>query len=167
MAPLGAAGVFSAPASAAEGTSCSGDSGAATFSPGLTGKAQVQNIVVHGVLTVCTGTVTEAKYVAHVKTTNPVTCATLKATGETAAGTIVVKWKPKGQGNSIGTLTLPVTEVPGASISGKVEEGPFVALGISGTLESLTPTFTGTGEPCTKTNKLKKATLTGSPVTIS
>jgi hypothetical protein len=163
VASIGATSALTASASAAEGTTCSANSGSVTLSPGLTNEsAKIQNIVVKGVLSGCTGSVTEAKYVAHLKTTNPVTCTSLLAPGETATGTVVVKWKPKGQGNSNGSLTLT-----GAAIGGTVESGPFAGMGISGSLESLTPVFTGKGEPCTKKNRLKKATFVGSPLTIA
>lgn len=169
MAPIGAMGVLAAPASAAEGTTCSANSGSVKLSPGLTsGPAQVQNIVVNGLLSGCTGAVTEAKYVAHLKTTNAMTCSSLQTAGETATGTIVIKWKPKGQGNSNGTLTVTVTEAPpAATLGGTIEKGPFSSMGISGSLESLTPVFTGKGEPCTKKNRLKKATFVGSPLAIA
>lgn len=168
VAAMSATGALTASASAAEGTTCSGNSGSVTLSPGATNEsAKVQNIVVKGVLSGCTGPVTDAKYVAHLKTTSAVTCTTLFTPGETATGTVVLKWKPKGQGNSNGSLTLTVTEGPGATIGGTVESGPFAAMGISGSLESLTPLFTGKGEPCTKKNKLKKASFVGSPLTVA
>jgi hypothetical protein len=169
MVPVGMMGVFAGPASAAGGTTCSGNSGSATFSPGLTtGPARVQNIVVRGSLTGCTGsTVTGGKYVARLKTSKAVTCGTLITPGETAKGTVVATWAPKGQMNSQGSLTLTVTEGPGASLTGTVNEGLFSGLSIAGTLTSFTPVFTGEGAPCSKTNPLKKAKFTGSSVTIS
>lgn len=162
VSPLG---VVAAPASAA-GTACSANSGSVTFSPGLTsGTAKVQNIVIKGSLGGCTGsTVTSATYVAKLKTSKPVTCGSL--TGETAAGSVVIKWSPKGQGNSNGSLTLTTT-AGGASFAGTLETGLFSGDGISGALEAFTPIFQSPVEPCSKRNPLKKATFTGSAVTIS
>jgi hypothetical protein len=167
VASIGAMSALTSIASAAEGTTCSGNTGKLTFSPGLTNEsAKVQNIVAKGVLTGCTGSVTEAKYVAHVKTTNAATCSTLLAPGETATGSLVIKWKPKGQGNSQASITVTGTG-GGATIEGTVESGLFAGSVLSGSLESLTPVFTGKGEPCTKKNKLKKATYVGSSLTIA
>ncbi len=159
MAPLAMMAASAAPASAA-GTACTGESGAMKISPGLTSKAQVQNITVKGFLTGCTGsTVSGAGYVAHLKTTNPVTCATL-ATAEPATGTIVIKWSPKGQGNSQASLSMPLTSLAETALSGSIASGPFEALGISGTS---TTTF-GT---CNGKAKLKTATVSGPGVVIS
>jgi hypothetical protein len=168
IAPIAMMGALAAPAYAS-GVACAGDSGSVTFSPGLTSeKAKVQNIVIHGSLSECTGsTVTGATYVAKLKSAKAATCATLSTSGETAFGSIVVKWSPKGQGNSHGSLTLTETGGTAASITGTVESGPFAGLGISGSAEAFTPMFTGTGAPCTKKNPLKKAAFTGSGVTFS
>jgi len=167
LSSIGTAGIMAAPASAA-GTACTGNSGAVTFSPGLTGTAKVQNIVIKGSFTGCTGsTVNSATYVAKLKSAHAATCATLAVAGETASGSFVVKWSPKGQGNSHGTLTLTETGGTGASAAGTISEGLFSGLGVSGSAEALTPIFTGTGEPCTKENPLKKATFTSSGIAIS
>jgi hypothetical protein len=101
--------------------------------------------------------------VAHLKTAEPVTCATL-AGASAANGTIVLKWTPKGEGNSMGSFTMDLTEVPGAPISGSLESGPFSGETISG---SVSQTYTG-GPTCgvaegkKKAKKVKKGTLTGS-----
>jgi hypothetical protein len=166
--PIGSIGVLAAPASAAA-TACSGNSGSVTFSPGLTtGPAKVQNVMIHGSLSGCTGSsVTSATYVAKLKSSKAATCSTLSTAGETATGSVVIKWSPKGQGNSNGTLTLTETGGTGASFGGPIGSGLFAGLSVSGSAEAFTPIFTGTGEPCSKKNPLKKAMFTGSGVTIS
>lgn len=131
------AGAFAAPSYASSGTICTGNQGSIKMSPGLVAAtpehttAQVQNITIKGVLSGCTGsTVSGAKYVAHLKTSGPVDCSVL-GTGETASGSVVVKWTPKGQGNSHGTMTMAL----GASstvMEGKLEAGPLEGLGIYG-----------------------------------
>jgi hypothetical protein len=168
IAPIAMTGALAAPAYAA-GATCAGNSGSVTFSPGLTSeKAKVQNIVIHGSLSECTGsTVTGATYAAKLKSAKAATCATLAIAGETASGSIVVKWSPKGQGNSHGSVTLTETGGTAASITGTVTSGLFAGLGISGSAEAFTPMFTGSGAPCTKKNPLKKATFTGSGLTFS
>jgi hypothetical protein len=167
LTSVGTTGVLAAPASAA-GTTCTGNSGSVTFSPGLTGTAKVQNIVIKGSLTGCTGsTVSSATYVAKLKSAHAVSCAVLSTVGETASGSFVVKWSPKGQGNSHGTLTLTETEGAGASLAGTIGAGLFAGLGVSGSTEGFTPIFTGSGAPCTKKNPLKKATFTSSDIAIS
>jgi hypothetical protein len=104
----------------------------------------VQNITIKGTLSGCTGgTVTGGSYLAHLKTTNPVGCAALASPGEPATGSVVIKWSPrgKGQGNSDGTFSMPLTALPGASLGGTLEKGPFATLSISGTVSQ---TFSGT-----------------------
>src|SRR5487761_2534171 len=133
-APLVTMGVAAAPASASGGTICSGNSGTIKLSPGLENTAQVQNIVIKGTLSGCSGeAATGAKYVAHLKTVNAASCATLLGAGAPAAGTIIVKWSPKGQGTSHGTISMPLATAPDVTMSGKLESGPFERLGIFGT----------------------------------
>jgi len=167
MLPVGALGVMAAPAVAA-GTSCTENSGSITFSPGLTNTtAKIQNIVVHASLGGCTGsTVASASYVAKLKSSQPATCGSLAVAGETATGSVVVKWSPKGQGNSKGTLTLTATG-GGATFAGAIGSGLFSESSFAGAAESFTPIFKPAGEPCSKKNPLKKATFSGSGVTIS
>jgi hypothetical protein len=119
--------------------------------------AHVQNITIKGVVKGCTGsTVTEASYVAHLKTNGPVDCSVL-ATGETAEGTIVMKWKPKGQGNSHGTIDMEL--IGGATtIYGDLSgTGPFEGLGLYG------PSTLSFGA-CPGEKKLKSGTLANSDV---
>lgn len=173
LSPLAMMGVSAAPANAAGGTGaiCSGISGSIKLSPGLEAAPQVQNIMIKGSLSGCTGsTVTSATYVAHLKTTNPVDCETL-ATGGPATGTVVIKWSPKGQGDSQGTLSLPLTDVSGARMTGELTNGPLAGLGFFGTVSQAFPGPCGEsvlkGKKVKKAKKVKDGTLTGSTVWIS
>jgi hypothetical protein len=161
---LATVGATSASASAATTETCENNA-SIKLSPGLSNTAQVQNISVKGTLTNCTGeepTVTSGKYVAHLKTTEPVTCAALAGPGAPATGTIVIKWSPKGQGNSMGSFNMPLTEQPTA-ISGLIESGPFAESPITGSVKQ---TYSG-GANCgvaegkKKPKKVNKGTLTG------
>jgi hypothetical protein len=162
---VAAVGASSASASAATTETCENNA-SIKLSPGLSNTPQIQNISVKGTLTNCTGeggTVTSGKYVAHLKTTEPVTCAVLAGSGAADTGTIVIKWSPKGQGNSMGSFTMPLTEQPTA-IGGLVESGPFAESPITG---SVTQTYEG-GSTCgiatgtKKAKKVNKGALTGS-----
>jgi hypothetical protein len=173
LSPLAMMGVSVAPADAAgsAGAICSGISGSIKLSPGLEAAPQVQNIVIKGSLSGCTGsTVTSATYLAHLKTTNPVDCATLSSSGP-ATGTVVIKWSPKGQGDSQGTLSLPLTDAPGARMTGALTNGPFAGLGFFGTVSQTFPGACGEsatgGKKPKKAKKIKDGTLTGSTVWVS
>jgi hypothetical protein len=159
-----ALGATSASASAATTESCENNA-SIKLSPGLTNTPTVQNISIKGTLTNCTGeepTVTSGKYVAHLKTTEPVTCAVLAGPGAPATGTVVIKWTPKGQGNSMGTFDLSLTELP-TTIEGLIESGPFAESPLGG---AVAQTYTG-GSTCgvaegkKKAKKVNKGTLTG------
>lgn len=150
-----------AASASAESTTCAGNSGSIKLSPGLSETPTVQNISIKGTLSGCTGsTVTGGKYVAHLKTTHPVTCAALSSAGEPTTGTIVIKWSPKGQGNSNGTFSMPLTETT-VPISGTIEKGMFEKDSISGTV---TQKYAG---KCGGKKKVNKGTFTGSEVVIS
>jgi hypothetical protein len=170
LSPLLSMGVTAGAADAAgsAGTICSANSGSVVLSPGLEVAAQVQNVVIKGTLSGCNGsTVTGATYVAHLKTTEPVDCATL-ASGSPEVGTVVIKWGPKGQGNSHGSLTLPLTSSPGARMTGELEKGPFAGLGLFGPVSQ---TFAGTcGVPskgAKKAKKVKDGTFAGSEFRVA
>src|ERR1019366_5237256 len=169
MVPAGIMGLVTAPAGASGGTTCSGNSGSIKLSPGLQESAQVQNITIKGTLSGCTGsTVTGGSYLAHLKTTNPARCAALGSAGEAATGSMVIKWSPKGQGNSNGTFSMPLTALAGVSIGGTLESGPFATLGISGTVsQSFAGTCGGSGKGKKKGKKVKDGTFTGSAVEVS
>ena len=168
-APLGAMGLVAAPASAAAATTCSGNSGSIKLSPGLEESAQTQNITIKGTLSGCTGgTVTGGSYLAHLKTTNPVSCAALASAGEAATGTIVIKWSPKGQGNSSGAFSMPLTALAGVSLGGTLESGPFATSSISGTVsQSFAGTCGGSGKGKSKAKKVKDGSFTGSAFEVS
>ncbi len=157
----------------AAGTTCSA-SATIKLSPGLSNTAQVQNVSIKGTLSECSGEespVTSAKITAHFETAEAVTCATLTGAGTGAAAEenkVLLKWTPKGSGNSEGTFSVPITEVPGASVSGFISKGPFLEDSISGTVSQ---TYTG-GPSCgvsegkKKAKKVSKGTLTGT-LTVS
>lgn len=160
--------VGTADAAGSAGTICASNNGSIVLSPGLEVTAQVQNVVIKGTLSGCTGsTVTGATYVAHLKTTKAVDCATLTS-GSPETGTVVIKWGPKGQGNSHGTLTLPLTSSPDARMTGELGNGPFDGLGVFGPVSQ---TFTGTcGVPpqgAKKAKKVKDGTFVGSEFRVA
>jgi hypothetical protein len=173
LALLVLAGAFASASYAADtGTICAeNEAQKVKLSPGLEApagegeesNAHVQNITIKGVLKGCTGsTVTEAKkYVAHLKTNGPVDCSVL-TTGETATGTIVIKWRPKGSGNSHGSMTMVLIEGP-TTIFGDLEgSGPFEGLGLYG------PSSFDFGASCPGAKKkLKRGTLSGSEFRVT
>ncbi len=164
MAPVATMGISAAPASAAEGTICSGNSGSIKLSPGLEEVAHVQNITIKGTLSGCSGsTVTGGTYVAHLKTTHEVTCTALSSAGEPTTGTIVIKWSPKSQGTSHGTLTLPLA-AGAVTMSGKLEGGPFEKLGL---YDPVSQAFSGACGGGKKAKKVKDGTLSGSDLRIT
>jgi hypothetical protein len=132
------------------GETCEQNSGTIKLSPGLSETPQVQDITIKGTLAGCDGPAepTGATYVAHLKTTEEVTCSTLSslsAEPTTTSVSLVVKWSPKGAGNSHGTLVMPLTEA-GGSFEGVVDGGPFA--GVHGLFASaLSESFTG-GASC-------------------
>jgi hypothetical protein len=120
--------------------------------------AHVQNITIKGTVKGCTGsTVTEANYVAHLKTNGPVDCSVL-ATGETAEGTIVMKWRPKGQGNSHGTMSMELTGGATTIFGDLSGTGPFEGMGLYG------PSTLQFGACPGEKGKLKLGTLANSDV---
>jgi len=160
LAALGA----TASASAAPTTTCE-NSGTVKLSPGLSTSPQVQNITVKGTLSNCAGeenTLTSGKYVAHLKTTEAVTCEALTGPGAATEGTVVLKWG-KGNGNSNGTFSQPLTELP-TTVSGLVEKGPFEGETISGAVQQTFEGGAGCGVPPEgkkNAKKVKKGTVTG------
>jgi hypothetical protein len=161
------AAISATTASASAATASCETSGSIKLSPGLSAAAQVQNVTIKGTLKGCVGeesTVTTGKFEAHYKTAEPVTCATLTGAGAAAANSnIVVKWAPKGQGNSMGSFSMPLTEVAGASLGGLIESGPFTGATIGG---SVSESYAG-GSTCgvpqgkKKAKKVNKGTFVG------
>lgn len=167
VSALAVAGMAATSASAVEetGATCAESSAVATLSPGVeeaTGK--IQNITIKGTAGECSGSAgASTKYVVHVKTAAPVTCATLNGEGIAATGSGVFKWG-HGHGNSEGPFTL--SGMPSSlSLSGTFEKGPYEGMSVADTFTG-TPVFKG-GETCTKKNKLKKIELAGTPLVIS
>ena len=152
---LGVVVASAASASAATSVTCQ-TSGSVKLSPGLSTKPQVQNITIHGSLTSCEGeeaSVTGGTYTAHLKTSEPVTCAALTSAGAPTTGTVVLKWSPHGQGNSQAAFGVPLTETAAVAASGLVESGLFAESPITG---SLTQSYSG-GPTCGVQNGKKKA----------
>ena len=138
---------------------CTTNTGALKLSPGLTATPAVQTIKVKGTLKGCTGKpFTEAKYSATLKTVGPVSCSVLKATGETTAGAAKYSWVPQAKPSS-GTLSLLLTEMPGATFSGEVASGSYSPLKLSG---AVSESYAGAATCSTK--KVKSGTFTGSAV---
>ncbi len=156
VAALVSALAFAGTASAsAASTSCT-SSGTVKLSPGLTATPKVQNITVKGKLSECAGeesSVTGGTFTAHLKTTEAVGCSVLTGEGVTEEESkIVIKWSPKGQKNSIGTFSMPLTELP-VALGGVIASGPFVEGAISG---SATQAYAGSAE-CGVAKGKKKA----------
>ena len=85
---LGTMGVSAASATAAT-TTCAHNNGTIKLSPGLSASPQVQTITINGTLSECSGegsTVTGAKYLAHLKTAEKVTCSALTGAGALEIG---------------------------------------------------------------------------------
>jgi alpha-tubulin suppressor-like RCC1 family protein len=113
---------------------CTTNSGSITLSPGLTNTPAVQTMKIKGTLTGCTGEpFTAAKFTATLKTAGPVSCSVLKTSGETATGTAKYKWTPKAK-PSAGTLSMLLTEAPGAAFSGELTTGSYSPLAVLGTV---------------------------------
>ncbi|MGA2322041.1 MAG: YncE family protein [Solirubrobacteraceae bacterium] len=146
---------------------CAGNTGTVTLKPGLTGTAVVQTMTVKGTLTGCSGEAfTGAKYTATLKTAGPVSCSVLKTAGEPATGAAKYTWTPKAKA-STGTLSMPLTETPDITFSGKVTTGSYSPLTLTG---AATESYTG-GATCgqkvgKKTVKVTKGTFTGSAVSF-
>jgi hypothetical protein len=116
---------------------CSSNQGTIKLSPGLEETPHVQSVTVKGQLSGCEGSdLVSAKYVAHLTTTEEVTCSVLgsiSAEPTTTSQSFVVKWSPTEFGSSSGTLDIPVTEVSGATFGGTLSGGPFEkGVGFSG-----------------------------------
>jgi hypothetical protein len=164
-------GAFAASASA-DSITCT-ISGSIQLSPGLSENPQVQNISITkhkgAKLSACSGAetpVTGGNATVHMKTANAVTCAALKSAGAPVTETnAIFKWQPSGEGNSMGTFSMPLTEAP-VSLGGTIAMGafPFSEDTISGTA---TQKYAG-GSSCgvssghKKPKKVNKGTFTGS-----
>jgi hypothetical protein len=140
--------------------SCAQNSGTIKLSPGLTETPHVQTITIKGALAGCEGPQEpeSGSYVAHLTTTEEVTCATLSsiaATPTTTSTSLVVKWAPTGLANSHGSLVMPLTEVPGVPLEGKLEGGTLTEP-LSITSGTVSESYTG-GATCGLPNGKKAA----------
>jgi len=151
-------------------TTCSHNEGKATYSPGLTDTPTVQTARLKGSLSGCSADAyTSATYTAVLHTNGPIACSALTSEpGEPASGTLSVKWRPKGKASSsTGTINIDVTSVLNATVDGTLSTGLFSPATLSG---SMSETFAG-AQTCgvaskSKVKPVKKATFTGSPVTL-
>lgn len=167
IAPFALIGTSETPAFAATETICTTNSASIKLSPGLEAIPQVQNVLVKGTLSGCSGgTVASASYVAHLKTSKPIGCEAFQAGEGLATGTIVVKWAPKGQGVSHGTVTIPIGNVSG-DITGKLESGPMAGLGVYGPISESFGSCGVVPEGSKKAKKLKTGTLSGSSLRVT
>jgi len=158
----------------AGGEVCELNSGTIKLTPGLTAAPSYQEITVKGALRNCDGPAepSEGTYVAHLTTSEEVTCSTLEsisAEPTTTPVSLVVKWLPTGVGKSHGTLVMPLSEV-GGSFAGTLEGGPFSQPQIM-FAASLSESFTGAakcGVPSPKgvVKPVRSATFATSPVEI-
>jgi alpha-tubulin suppressor-like RCC1 family protein len=113
-------------------STCTTSTGTIKLSPGLTDTPAVQNVRIKGTLAGCTGEFTEIHYTATLTTAAPVSCTALEEAGETATGPAKYKWTPKAK-SSTGTLSMLLSETPGAAFSGEVASGEYAPLALSGT----------------------------------
>lgn len=178
VAALVGACCMAATASASAATaSCTGATGKIKLSPGLSETAAVQNILVKGELTGCTGEGAKESYPfqIHAKTAEAVTCAALAgaSSGEPSALTI----KAPGEGNGMGSVSFQMIEGAGSFSAAALAGGPFAGGSASG---SLTQSYTG-GATCGKptiterngkikekpAKKFSKGVITAGSATIS
>jgi hypothetical protein len=139
--------------------SCTSNTGKIKLSPGLTETPTVQSITVNGELGGCNGPLgfEAGKYVAHLKTTEPVACPVLASSTVlpiTSAVSFAVKWLPSEEGSSKGSLVLPISEVPLTNMTGTLSGGPFSA-STNITAGSIAESFTG-GPSCGQTSGKSK-----------
>ena len=138
---------------------CTGDSGTVTLSPGLTGTPTFQTLKIKGTLTGCRGAnFTGVSYTATATTAAPVSCPVLTGAGEPATGAAKYKWTPTVK-PSTGVLTVPLTETPGAALSGALTGGPYSPLPLSGTVSEKFTGGAACGQPVGK--KAAKAVKKG------
>jgi hypothetical protein len=168
ISALGLMTAFAASASA-DSITCN-TNGSIKLSPGLSESPTVQNIQLKGTLSSCTGMETEVKggkYNAHLKTAEPVTCKALSGPGVPSSpeSGIILKWTPHGGGNSLGTFSMPLTELL-STLSGKITSGPFMEDTISGNVLQSYSGKCGESSGKKMAKKLKKGTYSGS-ITVS
>jgi hypothetical protein len=109
---------------------CAQNGGTIKLSPGLSEVPHVQSITVKGELSGCEGPagLEAGTYVDHLKTTEEVTCSTLASISSepsTAPVSLSVKWLPREEGTSKGSLVLPLSETGLGEMAGSIQGGPF------------------------------------------
>jgi hypothetical protein len=140
---------------------CEGSHGTIKLSPGLTETPHVQTITVNGEFAGCAGPkgFESGKYVAHLRSTEEVTCSVLtsaSAEANTASSSFSVKWRPAEEGTSTGSLVLALSEVSSLTgMTGTLTGGPFPA-SASIAAASVAETFTG-ASTCGAASGKKKA----------
>jgi hypothetical protein len=144
--PIEASSGFSEPPPPSVET-CEQNHGTIKLSPGLEATPHVQSITIKGELAGCEGPtdLTGATYVAHLKTTEEVTCSALTSASTeptTTPVSLLVKWAPKEAGTSKGGLIMPISEVALTGVGGTIEGGPF-AKPLSLFASSVSESFTG------------------------
>ncbi|MCW3031990.1 MAG: hypothetical protein JWM60_335 [Solirubrobacterales bacterium] len=153
---------------------CETASGTIKLSPGLSETPHVQNITLKGELNGCGGPspAESASIVAHLQTTEEVTClalASLSFEPTTAPVSAVVKWAPKEAGTSHGSLTVPITEAGEAILGGSLQGGPFSSpAAVSGAVyESFTGAATcGVAQGKKQAKPVKSGTFSGSSIEL-
>jgi len=125
-AVVGALALVGTASASADSTTCT-TGGSIKLSPGLTTTPTVQNVTVKGTLAECASVeseATEGKFIAHFKTAEPISCATLASLEGVGAAAeenkIVLKLKPKAGGNPMGTFSVPIREGAGSPLSGTI-----------------------------------------------
>jgi hypothetical protein len=148
-------GVIGSPAT------CTASAGTIKLLPGLSDTPAAQTITIKGTLTGCTGDpFTQVKFKASLKTAAPVACSVLKAGGEEAAGPAKYTWAPKAK-RTAGTLSVLLSETPGAAVSGEVTSGSYAPWTLSGTV---TQSYSGAANCGEK--PVKKGAFSGSAVSF-
>ena len=123
------AALTAGPAAAAAGTSCAGQAGSATITPGLNNTARTVTITAKTTLSKCTGTVKGGTGTATIKMTNA-SCAGLTKTGQASKITEKITW------NTTKTSTFSGTSKTGpklgqATITGTITAGAFAKMKVS------------------------------------
>jgi hypothetical protein len=145
--------IAASPASAAGGTTCTKQSGAATIKPGLGTTKKDQTVTATTTLGGCSGSVKSGKGTSTLKIKNS-NCSGLGQTGTKMSLTESIKWNTGKTSKLTGTSTTG-PKVGQATIKLKVTSGPFAGLHASTVIA-----FTPNGGGCTDANPLTKLKIT-------
>jgi Regulator of chromosome condensation (RCC1) repeat len=142
---------------------CTTSTGTVRLSPGLSSTPAVQTMRIKDALSGCTGEpFTELTFKATLRTAGPVSCSVLTASGEAASGAATYKGTPTAKpSRGSGTLSVLLTEAPGAALSGEVTHGLYSERTFFGTVSE---SYAGAATCGTK--KVKKGTFSGSAVSF-